>query len=1086
MSNIYNESLSFHPEKEDGSCHIFCPSKLQIHAQRTQFLGTVDLGPRAQFTELDDHSGNKMISTTATKTIQCADDLNYDFNGCTVKNFVTEQLASTATTNTFNTASIQPTMIATCNPTAGYAHLDAEIDALTVSTNNALTRTQGFTTNKILRSNGAGLIEEASFDTDKCLRNDLNTQQAVNGDINLASGKRIKYDGVAVELSSSAKLNTDLSNIGSAVVPEANIHPSITRDTEVSQAVQDDLDLKLDLNLSNIGNSVIPEANIHPSITRDNEVSTAVIGELTGKMNTGFSNIANGAVLAEANVHADIARVAATVPKAGGTFSGSVHMFDGVTMPTSKVIERTVTISGTEFSTEYCKSQGCVLGATPSSNNDQSIAGTKTLTDSQPLNLSALTASRVVVLDGSKNVTTSADNLVSAGDLAKIQALPSVADINTLAHTNDAGETIFQNPVGTNEGNGNLAVLDGSEGMLYIGTNDDNSRIVFDGGIATTGGTLGSDGSGFTISNVSQTCNIDTNVNVETGKKYKISGADLNFSHLAGTVADSQISTVTGSKVSGDIPVASVPSGLSAGLVTTGTFDSARIPSLDGSKIGSGTLATARLPATVMYNTDDIEVPADKHIYRAIKQFVGNTVASSNRWITIAVCPVSSFPNYSWSNTTFSILDIGRKCFGRFTIGIFKGSHTITVDTYVASQSSGGNLGIAKMRIRANSSYGDSSHRQGALLQIFSRHSDANYTIYEHAAGNYIDTGFSLVEPVEHSTTQTDYTQISTNSSISVSSPSGFSTVDEVPLESFIKDYTPDHTSATVYEGDFMTRNGGNAYFKRRIVMESTAEDIYQTHANAGSLSNGVFTRLAAIENGKDYTANTIRLPNSNSRLSVQLNTTNGTALAVGGGNTNCNIWQVSSGNGTGDLSHYGFSCRYMGAGTGNNNSLRLYADNQGSTEKVAYEVLQDGNFIIHQEIYKTGAISSGDGIFERVDALDTPTWTALTVGSGMTAGAGGTNSKNRMEYVVSNERVYIRGYIEKTNGANFATGDVLFTLPSTIRPKFSFEDSTSTGELSKVYFHGTNEGGTGVGEVRRISNGAYDYMYVNIQYYLD
>ncbi len=117
---------------------------------------------------------------------------------------------------------------------------------------------------------------------------------------------------------------------------------------------------------------------------------------------------------------------------------------------------------------------------------------------------------------------------------------------------------------------------------------------------------------------------------------------------------------------------------------------------------------------------------------------------------------------------------------------------------------------------------------------------------------------------------------------------------------------------------------------------------------------------------------------------------------------------------------------------------------------------------------------------------LDSPTWTALTVGSGMTAGAGGSNSKNRMEYVVSNERVYIRGYIEKANGANFATGDVLFTLPSAIRPKFSFEDSTSTGELSKVYFHGTNEGGAGVGEVKRISNGAYDYMYVNIQYYLD
>ncbi len=976
MSNIYNESLSFHPEKEDGSCHIFCPSKLQIHAQRTQFLGTVDLGPRAQFTELDDHSGNKMISTTATKTIQCADDLNYDFNGCTVKNFSTQQLTSTSANNTFNTASIQPTMIATCNPTAGYAHLDAEIDALTLSTNSALTRTQGFTTNKILRSNGAGLIEEASFDTDKCLRNDLNTQQSVNGDLNLASGKRIKYNGVAVELSSSAKLNTDLSNIGSAVVPEANIHPSITRDNEVNTATQDDLDLKLNLNLSNLGNAVIPEANIHASITRDNEVSTAVIGELSGKMNYDLSNIYSGATLPEANTHADIARVASTVPKSGGTFTGSVHMADGLTIPPTEIIERTQAI-GNDI--EYCKSVGCLLGCTPSSNNDQSVAGTKTFTDNTPLTLSGLTASQVVVLDGSKNVTTSADNLISASELAKVQALPSVADINAMAHTNDAGETIFQNPVGTNEGNGNLAVLDGSQGMLYIGTNDDNSRIVFDGGIATTGGTLGSDGSGFTISNVSQTCNIDTHVNVTSGHKYKIASADLDFSHLAGTVTDAQITAVTGSKVSGDIPVASVPSGLSAGLVTTGTFDSARIPSLDGSKIGSGTLATARipsldaskiasgtlatarLPTTVMYNTDDIQVPAAKHVYRAKKTFVASSVASYTAWITIAVLPTVSSPLFNYCNSTFSILDSNRRCFGRFTISIIRGSHTINVDVFGAPKVSG-NLGIAKIRLLARNTLFDSDHRQGALLQIFTRHTDASYTIYEHVGGNYIENGFSLVNPRVSSSTTTSWTQVSTGSTISVGTLSNFAIVDEISLETLQTDYTPDH-SDTSFDADFLYRCGAIAYFKRRLVIENATEDIYRTHADTSNTSNGLFYRMGV---------------------------------------------------------------------------------------------------------------------------LDSPTWTALTVGSGMTAGAGGSNSKNRMEYVVSKERVYIRGYIEKTNGNNFATGDVLFTLPSAIRPKYSFEDSTSTGELSKVYFHGTNEGGTGVGQVKRVSNGAYDYMYVNIQYYLN
>ncbi len=307
MSNIYNESISFHPQKDDGSCHIFAPTKLQIHAPRVQFLNTVDLGPRTQFTEIDDHSGNKMIETDATKTLTCASDLTFDFNSCTNKNVVVEQFTSNDTTNTFATASIQPTAIATCNPSAGYAHLDAEIDALTVSTNNALTRTQGFTTNRILRSNGAGLIEESTFDTDKVVRNDLTTQQNVNSDINLSSGKRIKYDGVNIEISSADKLDKDFGNIpNDAILPEANIHSSITRDTEVNTATTTQLNLKLNKNLDNI-DGVVPEANIHASITRDTEVNTATTTQLNTKLNTDLSNIGSS-VVPEANIHADITR----------------------------------------------------------------------------------------------------------------------------------------------------------------------------------------------------------------------------------------------------------------------------------------------------------------------------------------------------------------------------------------------------------------------------------------------------------------------------------------------------------------------------------------------------------------------------------------------------------------------------------------------------------------------------------------------------------------------------------------------------------------------------------------------------------
>lgn len=48
--------------------------------------------------------------------------------------------------------------------------------------------------------------------------------------------------------------------------------------------------------------------------------------------------------------------------------------------------------------------------------------------------------------------------------------------------------------------------------------------------------------------------------------------------------------------VSGTLDAARLPAH-SAALITSGTLDAARIPALDASKIGSGTLAAARLPA---------------------------------------------------------------------------------------------------------------------------------------------------------------------------------------------------------------------------------------------------------------------------------------------------------------------------------------------------------------------------------------------------------------------------------------------------------------------------------------------------------
>jgi len=847
------------------------------------------------------------------KDVKFDSSQSIDFNNCTMSNVggLNGQLT------TANIVSLN-----------GYATADLEMDNITSTQNTVKNRTENLTVNRMMISNNAGLLASGDFAQTKILRNDLTTQQSVVGDLNLASGKRIKYDGVAVELSSASKLNADLSNIGSAVLPEANIHSSITRDNEVNTATQDDLDLKLNLNLSNLGNAVIPEANIHASITRDNEVSNAVIGELSGKMNNDFSNISSGSKLPEANTHADIARVASTVPKAGGTFSGSVHMADGLTIPPTEIIERTQAVGN---NLEYCKSLGCLLGCTPSSNNDQSVAGTKTFTDSTPLTLSGLTASQVVVLDGSKNVTTSADNLVSAGDLAKIQALPSVADINAMAHKNDTAETLFANPVGCSDTNGGFCVMQATDGSLNISTANDESKIVFDGGVAE---------GGFVVSNSSGTCNIDTHVDVTTGHKYKIAGADLNFSHLAGTVADSQITAVTGSKVSGDIPVGSVPSGLSADLVTSGTFDSQRLPSLDTSKIGSGRFINERLPTSVIYNNID------------------NQQIACNEF--------------------------------KFTAGT-SGDCVVTLEANTDNNASGDNPMIQFVQDAVE---GGTDQKR---VQLYQTSSD-NFVLK-----NLTGSIFNIV--------------------------SG--------------------SSSKHYIGV-----GGASY---PVVIDSGGIDM---------------TR------GGDC----IRVVGADDSTILK--------CGAGGGGNDLNIWRIDGNTNThdGNTSEYGFYLRYIGSGNGNLNTLRLYGDNSNGTNKIAYEVLQDGKFCTPQDIFPSkSSIASTDGVFARLNVLDTPTWTALTVASGMTAGAGGTDKFNRMEYAVSNKRVYLRGYLVKANGTNFASNDTLFNLPSAIRPKFSFFHVQQGS--ARLYFNGTNEGSSGaydLGDVTIVGTPGLNTLHVNMEYWLN
>ena len=219
-------------ESSDGSCHIYTPGddKLQIHSKETQFLGEVDLGFRCKFRELDDFDGNGLIGVTGTKTVECSDDITFDFNGCSAENLNVNGLTSTAASVTFAGASISPDAVAPANPSGGYSNLNAEIDALTVTATTAKSRTEGLTGGKLLKASGGGFISSSAFTESDFIQSGNTNQQTLAGDINLASGKRIKYDGVSVEISSADKMDKDFGNIpNDAVLPEANTHSSIAR-----------------------------------------------------------------------------------------------------------------------------------------------------------------------------------------------------------------------------------------------------------------------------------------------------------------------------------------------------------------------------------------------------------------------------------------------------------------------------------------------------------------------------------------------------------------------------------------------------------------------------------------------------------------------------------------------------------------------------------------------------------------------------------------------------------------------------------------------------------------------------------------
>ena len=137
------------------------------------------------------------------------------------------------------------------------------------------------------------------------------------------------------------------------------------------------------------------------------------------------------------------------------------------------------------------------------------------------------------------------------------------------------------------------------------------------------------------------------------------------------------------------------------------------------------------------------------------------------------------------------------------------------------------------------------------------------------------------------------------------------------------------NTTYTITTGDEkgqikVTPSSGNAYNVNVNGLGSAAYTQSSAYATASHTHD--YLPLA----GGEVTGKIIRRYSS---------TSNDATIHVLSKNTDNYIWKVDDN----DTPGYGFGLKYIGSGTGNNNDLVLFADNQAQTQKEAFRVHQDG-----------------------------------------------------------------------------------------------------------------------------------------------
>ena len=167
------------------------------------------------------------------------------------------------------------------------------------------------------------------------------------------------------------------------------------------------------------------------------------------------------------------------------------------------------------------------------------------------------------------------------------------------------------------------------------------------------------------------------------------------------------------------------------------------------------------------------------------------------------------------------------------------------------------------------------------------------------------------------------------------------------------------HTDPTLnsFSTDDLVVNvkGGSLFFKSNTELFRIKGDILTTTVTESfgdelwaRSGNNLFYTSGSVGIGTSSPAYTLDLSENSSTIRL-VSENNGTAIRIGaGGNSNdITLLRVdgesSDHDGESDDSHFGFSLKYMGSRSGNENSLSIFSDAQQGTAVEALTILQDG-----------------------------------------------------------------------------------------------------------------------------------------------